>query len=78
MRPFLYISPYFPPDSRVGALRPLKFVRHLPSCGYRPVVLADAAGASRDARLEAAVPDGRGGDPRLRALLAAPCFHSTE
>jgi glycosyltransferase involved in cell wall biosynthesis len=57
MRPFLYISPYFPPDSRVGALRPLKFVRHLPSHGYRPVVLADVAGASRDARLAAAVPD---------------------
>jgi hypothetical protein len=56
MRPFLYISPYFPPDARVGALRPLKFVRHLPAHGYRPIVLADAAGAPGDARLAAAVP----------------------
>ena len=56
MRPFLYISPYFPPDSRVGALRPLKFVRHLPAHGYRPIVLADAPSAPADARLAAAVP----------------------
>ncbi len=41
MRKFLYISPYFPPQSQVGALRPLKFVRHLPAQGWLPVVLAD-------------------------------------
>jgi hypothetical protein len=41
MRKFLYITPYFPPQSQVGALRPLKFVRHLPATGWLPVVLAD-------------------------------------
>lgn len=41
MRRFLYISPLFPPVGRVGALRPLKFARHLPSHGWAPVVLAD-------------------------------------
>lgn len=41
MRRFLYITPYFAPQSRVGALRPLKFVRHLPALGWDPVVLAD-------------------------------------
>lgn len=40
-RQFLYITPYFPPQKRVGALRPLKFVRHLPALGWQPIVLAD-------------------------------------
>lgn len=38
---FLYITPYFPPMSRVGALRPLKFVRHMPAFGWSSVVLCD-------------------------------------
>lgn len=41
MRRFLYLSPYFPPMARVGALRPLKFARHLPKHGWAPVVLCD-------------------------------------
>lgn len=41
MRRFLYITPYFPPQSRVGALRPLKFARHLRQHGWSPVVLCD-------------------------------------
>ena len=41
MRRFLYITPYFPPQRRVGSLRPLKFARHLPTFGWSPVVLAD-------------------------------------
>lgn len=41
MRQFLYITPYFPPQTQVGALRPLKFVRHLPSLGWQPIVLCD-------------------------------------
>ncbi len=41
MRKFLYITPYFPPQSQVGALRPLKFARHLPDFGWSPVVLCD-------------------------------------
>jgi glycosyltransferase involved in cell wall biosynthesis len=40
-RRLLYITPYFPPMTRVGALRPLKFVRHLPSFGWSSVVLCD-------------------------------------
>jgi hypothetical protein len=56
MRNFLYLSPYFPPDTRVGALRPLKFVRHLPALGLRPVVLADAPQGARDERLLGAIP----------------------
>lgn len=59
MRRFLYISPYFPPDSRVGALRPLKFVRHLGVCGWEAVVLADFhPGSPCDPDLLAAVPCG--------------------
>jgi glycosyltransferase involved in cell wall biosynthesis len=41
MRSFLYLTPYFPPMRRVGALRPLKFARHLPAHGWTPVVLCD-------------------------------------
>jgi len=41
MRQFLYITPFFPPQSQVGSLRPLKFVRHLPAAGWQPVVLCD-------------------------------------
>ncbi len=57
MRTFLYITPYFPPQSRVGALRPLKFARHLPASGWRPVVLCDLwPGAQVDLDLLDAVP----------------------
>ena len=58
MRRFLYISPYFPPQSRVGALRPLKFARHLPKHGWAPVVLADLKEAdAMDRSLPELVPD---------------------
>ena len=75
MQSFLYLSPYFPPDTRVGALRPLKFVRHLPALGLRPVVLADAPQGARDERLLGAIPGdvvvvhdyGRRSRKRLRA-----------
>lgn len=40
-RTLLYITPYFSPATKVGALRPLKFVRHLAEHGWRAVVLAD-------------------------------------
>ena len=59
MRKFLYITPYFPPQTRVGALRPLKFVRHLPALGWQPVVLADLCKSDGvDASLMSAVPPG--------------------
>lgn len=58
MRRFLYISPFFPPMTRVGALRPLKFACRLPEFGWAPVVLADMREHEDcDARLSAALPD---------------------
>jgi len=57
MRRFLYITPYFPPQRKVGALRPLKFVRHLPECGWEPVVLCDLRlNDAIDRKLEETVP----------------------
>ncbi len=58
MRRFLYITPYFPPQTRVGALRPLKFARHLPDYGWAPVVLCDLwPKAKTDPTLLEAVPE---------------------
>ncbi len=59
MRRLLYITPYFPPQTKVGALRPLKFVRHLPDNGWEPVVLCDLKKGDRvDQLLLDAVPEG--------------------
>jgi Glycosyltransferase Family 4 len=41
MKRILYITPYFPPQSQVGAMRAFKFVRHLRQHGWEPVVLCD-------------------------------------
>ena len=58
MRQFLYITPYFPPQSQVGALRPLKFARHLPALGWQPIVLCDLWPTdATEPSLEAMVPD---------------------
>lgn len=57
LRRFLYVSPFFPPMSRVGALRPLKFARNLPEFGWAPVVLCDLRkGDAVEPRLLEAVP----------------------
>ncbi len=57
MRRVFILSPYFPPQSRVGALRPLKFARHLPSLGWEPVILTDLwPGAKLSHELMRAVP----------------------
>lgn len=57
MRRLLYLSPFFPPQSRVGALRPLKFVRWLRTFGWEPVVLADLRASDEcDAALAAQIP----------------------
>jgi len=57
MRSFLYLTPYFPPQTQVGALRPLKLVRQLPALGWRPIVLCDLWPTdAMDASLEAFVP----------------------
>lgn len=37
-RNFLYISPHFAPNSRVGAMRPLKFIRHIGEFGWKPII----------------------------------------
>ncbi len=39
MRRVLLIAYYFPPIGGAGAQRPMKFVRHLPTDGYEPVVI---------------------------------------
>jgi hypothetical protein len=41
LKRFLYITPYFPPNNRVGALRPLKFCRHIRKFGWEPVIFCD-------------------------------------
>ncbi len=57
MRRFLYVTPFFPPLSRVGALDPLKMARALPGYGWEPVVLSDLwPGAAIDPDLLNAVP----------------------
>lgn len=57
MRRFLYLTPYFAPQTRVGALRPIKFARHLPFFGWQPVVLCDLfAGDPIHPGLEQVVP----------------------
>ncbi len=57
MASFLYISPYFAPMTRAGALDPLKFVRAMPQRGWRPVVLADMwPGVACDRLLADAIP----------------------
>jgi glycosyltransferase involved in cell wall biosynthesis len=57
-RRLLYITPYFPPMTRVGALRPLKFVRHLSSFGWSSTVLCDLReGDTVDSALLEAVPE---------------------
>lgn len=58
MRQFLYISPYFAPQTQVGALRPIKFARHLPALGWQPIVLADLWPTDgMDAQLQQFVPE---------------------
>lgn len=57
MRRLLYITPYFPPQTKVGALRPLKFVRHLRAFGWDPIVLCDQRPSDRtDPDLDRALP----------------------
>jgi glycosyltransferase involved in cell wall biosynthesis len=41
MNSVVMISYFFPPDGSAGVYRPLRFVRHLPSFGWRGVVVTD-------------------------------------
>lgn len=56
----LVVTYYFPPAGGPGVQRTLKTVRYLRDAGFEPVVLTVEAGAfpSRDASLEADVPEG--------------------
>ena len=40
MKSVVMIVHEFPPEGSAGVYRPLRFVRHLPSEGWRPVVIA--------------------------------------
>ncbi|WP_420455021.1 glycosyltransferase [Rubrivirga sp.] len=56
----LVVTYYFPPAGGPGVQRTLKTVKYLRDAGFEPVVLtvADGAFPSRDASLEADIPDG--------------------
>src|SRR5438093_6585684 len=40
MKTVLMIAYNFPPEGSAGAYRPLRFVRHLPSFGWLPIVIS--------------------------------------
>src|SRR5581483_8023581 len=42
MKSVVMISYIFPPEGNAGTYRSLRFVRHLPTYGWRPVVIANA------------------------------------
>src|SRR5215471_5394899 len=42
MKSVVMIAYIFPPEGNAGTYRPLRFVRHLPAHGWRPVVIANA------------------------------------
>jgi len=57
MRDVLFLSYFFPPMGGGAVLRALKFVKYLPGCGWRPLVVAGAGGYRvRDDTLAAEVP----------------------
>ncbi|HEY3352218.1 MAG TPA: glycosyltransferase [Polyangia bacterium] len=58
MRTVLMIAFLFPPRASIGGKRPLRFARHLPAHGWRPVVLAGPPGTAEenDDSLLAALP----------------------
>jgi len=39
LKQILFITYHFPPDAAVGGLRPLKFAKYLPACGWEPYIL---------------------------------------
>ena len=41
MKSLAMVSYWFPPEGAAGVYRSLRFVRHLPSHGWQPVVIAD-------------------------------------
>ncbi|NJD17765.1 MAG: glycosyltransferase family 4 protein, partial [Gemmatimonadetes bacterium] len=72
-RRFLFVSPYFPPMSRIGGKRALHLCRNLPAFGWEPVVLAaPPRDGHTDPELEETLPAGmvvsRGYAGALRTL----------
>src|SRR5262245_51200284 len=43
MKSVVMVAHAFPPEGNAGTYRPLRFVRHLPSFGWQPTVIADAS-----------------------------------
>jgi len=41
MKSVVMISHSFPPEGNAGTYRPLRFVRHLPALGWRPIVISE-------------------------------------
>lgn len=39
LKKVLIISYHFPPDAAIGALRPSKFAKYMPACGWDPIIL---------------------------------------
>ncbi len=48
MRTLLFLTYHFPPMAAVGVQRAVKFVRHLPGCGWRPTVITAGGIGSYD------------------------------
>lgn len=55
-RPFLMISPHFPPSRLIGAKRGLTLARNLPRHGWDPAVVALPVDKNRDPALDPLVP----------------------
>jgi len=68
MRRVLIISYYFPPDGGGGTQRAAKFARHLPACGWEPVVLTRTP-PPRRTRWEPA------DDALLKDVAGVTCHH---
>lgn len=47
----LVIAYYFPPMENIGILRTLRYVKHLPSFGWDPIVLTVRKGAYWDQKV---------------------------
>jgi glycosyltransferase involved in cell wall biosynthesis len=74
----LFLSYHFPPIGGAGVQRSVKFVRHLPEFGYRPVVVTGSAGAAgrwtpADESLAAEVPP----ELEIRRIPDTPSLESS-
>ena len=82
MRDVLVVTSTFPPTADSGVFRVTKFVKYLPSCGWRPIVLRvhPQRVRPRDDSLLAEIPPEAlvaGGGGALGAALASACARIT-